>query len=293
MCGRLMYCKTCKLALEIRLCSVTSSLLPWLGSHALSSAMEQRSSGAAAILVSPRVGLQTLRNPPEKQVPQHRDDRVKLEESSPGWDHRLPSLSSPDGCQDRNISSGLGAGTPLMTLSVGHIRNHAKGEQRLADEHPVGIHAIDILARNHGPLDLVVVAAAADKRNVVHAGKRVRNLRTVEEDGARSQVGMDADVKELLRELVPVLCNTGATQQSCLIVIRSGATRQGETEERNAAGSNDLLVNVARFLRVEPDFRWAETLVVPEPLERRIDFDDAVRLVGGKSIAVERSEVAG
>src|SRR4029077_3641723 len=100
-------------------------------------------------------------------------------------------------------------------------------------------------------------------------------------------------VKELLRELVPVLCNTGATQQSWLIVIRSGATRQGETEERNAAGSNDLLVNVARFLRVDPDFRWAETLVVPEPLERRIDFDDAVRLVGGKSIAVERSEVAG
>src|SRR5689334_22365400 len=49
MCGRSMYCKTCRLALVIRLCRVASSLLPWLGSHDLSSATVQRSSGAAAI----------------------------------------------------------------------------------------------------------------------------------------------------------------------------------------------------------------------------------------------------
>src|SRR6478736_7885298 len=49
MCGRSMYCNTCRLALVIRLCRVASSLLPWLGSHDLSSATVQRSSGAAAI----------------------------------------------------------------------------------------------------------------------------------------------------------------------------------------------------------------------------------------------------
>src|SRR4029077_11158777 len=114
---------------------------------------------------------------------------------------------------------------------------------------------------------------------------------TVEEDGAGSHVGMDADIQELLRKLVPVLCNTGATQQSRLIVVRSGPTGQGEAEKQNAAGSDDLLVNVAGFLRVDPDFRWAETLVVPEPLERRVNLDDSIRLVGGKSVTVERSEV--
>src|SRR5579864_2517690 len=50
MCGRSMYCNTCRLALVIRLCRVTSSLLPWLCSHDLSSATVQRSSGAAAMV---------------------------------------------------------------------------------------------------------------------------------------------------------------------------------------------------------------------------------------------------
>src|SRR5260221_14242972 len=189
-------------------------------------------------------------------------------------------------------SSGLRAAKPLVMLAVSHIRNDAKGERRPADEHLIGIHAINILTGNHGPLALGVVAAAADKGHVVHAGKRVRNFRTVEEDGARSQVGMDADIQELLRELVPVLGNTGATQQGRLVVIRSGPARQGETEERNATRSDDLLINVARFLRVDPDLRGAETLVVPEPLEGRVNLDDSIRLVGGKSVAVKRGEVS-
>src|SRR6266700_2015301 len=49
MCGRSRYCRICRLPLEIRLCSAVSSLLPWVGSHALSSARVQRSSGAAAM----------------------------------------------------------------------------------------------------------------------------------------------------------------------------------------------------------------------------------------------------
>jgi hypothetical protein len=74
----------------------------------------------------------------------------------------------------------------MNPLPVRHVGNYAKRERCAADKDFVGIDAIDILARNHGPLDLVIVAAAADKRHAVHAGKRVRNFRAVEEDGSRS-----------------------------------------------------------------------------------------------------------
>src|SRR6476620_7698657 len=126
----------------------------------------------------------------------------------------------------------------MNRLSVGHVGNHAKRERCAADKDFVGIDAINILARDDGPLDLVIVAAAADKRNVVHAGERVRDFRAVKEDGTRRKVGMDADIQELLRELVPVLGNTGAAQQSRLVIFRSSAARQSETEQWRAAGSN-------------------------------------------------------
>src|SRR5438270_13266773 len=102
---------------------------------------------------------------------------------------------------------------------------------------------------------------------------------------------MDADIQELLRELVPVLGNTGAAQQSRLVIFRSRTARQSEAEQWHAAGSNNLFVDVARFLRVHPNFRGAETLVVPEPLQRRINFQDAVGLIGCESVAIERGEV--
>src|SRR5438270_1325629 len=132
----------------------------------------------------------------------------------------------------------------MNRLSVSDVGNHAKRERCAADENLVGVHAIDILARNHGPLDLVIVAAAADKRNVVHAGKRIRNFRTVEEDSPRSQIGMDSDIQELLRELIPVRGDTGAAQQRWLVVFRSRAAWQSETEQRHAAGGNNFLVDV-------------------------------------------------
>src|SRR5579864_1907724 len=211
MCGRSMYCNTCRLALVIRLCRVTSSLLPWLGSHDLSSATVQRSSGAAAM-----VFLQ------EKQFAAQRCC-VKFEKRKAVWVGK-PQTAFPS--PSSLLVGRRGASAAMReneaadeSLSVGHVSNHAKRERCAADEDFVGIHAINILARDDGPLDLVIVAAAADKRDVVHAGKRVRNLRAVEEDGAWSQVGMDANIQELLRELVPVFCNTGATQQSRLIVF--------------------------------------------------------------------------
>jgi len=49
---------------------------------------------------------------------------------------------------------------------------------------------------------------------------------------------------------------------------------------------------VARFLRVDPYFRGAETLVVPEPLESRVDFHDPVGLIRGERVAIERGEVS-
>src|SRR6266571_9021572 len=107
----------------------------------------------------------------------------------------------------------------MNRLSVGDVGNYAKRERCTADKDLVGIDAIDILARDDGPLDLVIVTAAADKRDVVHAGKRVRNFRTVEEDRPGSEVRMDTDIEELLRELVPVLGDTGAAQQSRLVVF--------------------------------------------------------------------------
>ena len=102
---------------------------------------------------------------------------------------------------------------------------------------------------------------------------------------------MDTDIQELLRELVPVLGNTGATQQSWLVVVRSCAARQSEAKQRHAAGSNNLFVDVARLLGVHPDFRGTETLVVPEPLQSRVDLNDAVGLIGGKGVAIERGEI--
>jgi len=127
-------------------------------------------------------------------------------------------------------------------LSVGDVGNHAKGKRCAADQDLIGIDAIDVLTRDNGPLDLVIIAAATDEGDVVHAGKRIRYLRAVEKDAARSQVGMDANIEELLSELVPVFCNACAAEKSGLIVAGTGAARQGKAEERNATGSNDLLI---------------------------------------------------
>src|SRR5579864_4322982 len=100
MCGRSMYCKTCRLALEIRLCRVTSSLLPWLGNHALSSATVQRSSGAAAILIFSKSELQTPGDPLlENRSPSAGADESGKRKGSLGG-LRLPSLSAPAGFQD-------------------------------------------------------------------------------------------------------------------------------------------------------------------------------------------------
>src|SRR5690242_2159536 len=95
---------------------------------------------------------------------------------------RLPSFSSKTcwlaGEEHRRRCSEIKP--PMNRLSVGNVGNHAKRERRAADQDLVGVDAIDILAGNHGPLDLVIIAAAANERNVVHAGERVRNLRAVE-----------------------------------------------------------------------------------------------------------------
>src|SRR5262249_42875083 len=112
-----------------------------------------------------------------------------------------------------------GQSSRSLTSSVGDVGNYAKGERRPADQNFVSVYAVDILARDDRPFDLVVVAAAADEGDVVHSGERVRDLRAVEEDGARSQVGMYANVEELLRELVPVLRNAGAAKERGLVVL--------------------------------------------------------------------------
>src|SRR6185312_14686185 len=119
----------------------------------------------------------------------------------------------------------------MNRLSVGNVGNHAQRERCAADEDFIGIHAIDILARDDGPLDLVIIAAAADKRHVVHAGKWVRNFRAVEEDRSGRKIRMDAYIQELLRELVPVLGNTGSAQQSRLVIIGPRAARQRKAEK--------------------------------------------------------------
>lgn len=42
-----------------------------------------------------------------------------------------------------------------------------------------------------------------------------------------------------------------------------------------------------------PPVRWTEALVVPEPLESCVYLDDAIGLIGGESVAIERGKIAG
>src|SRR6476646_2903810 len=159
MCGRSMYCNTCKLALVIRLCRITSSLLPWLGSHDLSSATVQRSSGAAAmgyLQKMKRVRMQCccLKVENRKAVRVGKPQTAFL---------LLRACWLADEEHQRRFAA---IKPPMNRLSVGNVGNHAKRERCAADEDFIGIHAINILARDHRPLDLVIVATAADKRNV-------------------------------------------------------------------------------------------------------------------------------
>lgn len=170
--------------------------------------------------------------------------------------------------------------------AVAYVGDNAECEWCAADQDFVGIDAIDVLAGDEGPLDLVVIAAAADKVHIAHPGERVGDFIGLEEDHARLQVGMDDDVQELLGELVPILGHAGAAHDGGRIAV--GTIGYGEAEEGSAAGGHDLLVDVARFLRVHPDFIGAEALVVPEGLQGGINFYDAVGAVRSEERAVQR-----
>jgi len=137
-------------------------------------------------LISPELNFRRWGTCYENRLPSAGAD-VKIKSKAAGREWTGSLLFRSCGFQGRSVSSN--AGSEAAKLSVGDVGNHAKRERGAADKHLVGIHAIDILARNHGPLDLVIVAAAADKRNVVYAGKRVRNLRAVEEDRSRRRLG--------------------------------------------------------------------------------------------------------
>ena len=54
------------------------------------------------------------------------------------------------------------AETQATVLTVTHVGDHAQGKRGAAHQHLVRVNAVDVLAAHDWPVNLVVIAAAAD-----------------------------------------------------------------------------------------------------------------------------------